>query len=239
MIQQQDGWLFLSHSNKDFEPVRQIRNTLEKHGFRPITFFLKCITDNSELDGLIKREIEARKWFVYVESEHSKRSNWVQKEREYAEALNKKSFTINLDRDYMAQLWDIIRRTTVFMSYSRQDDKIADRILKELSNNEFQIRWHPSYQTDDWPKEMEKIIDTAGTCLLLMTENAVESHHVRVESYRAFSKKHSTLVVMVGDVQLKNGLETFIPKLRQVRISDPPTKQELHDLIQKIIELQD
>lgn len=239
MIDQRDGWLFLSHSNKDFESVCQIRNTLEKHGFQPITFFLKCITDENELEDLIKREIAARRWFVFVNSENSNESKWAKAELAYARELNKKIFEIDANGNYKAQLRDIFRRTTVFMSYSMHDKDIAKLILEELNNNDFQIRWHPSYQTDDWPKEMEKIIDTAGTCLLLMTENAVESHHVREESYRAFSKKHSTLVVMVGDVQLKNGLETFIPKLRQVRISNPPTKQELHDLIQKIIELQD
>jgi len=238
MIEQKDGWLFLSHSNEDFEPVCQIRNTLEKHGFRPITFFLKCITDKSELDNLIKREIEARKWFVYVESENSKRSNWVQKEREYAEALNKKSFTINLDGNYTEQLRNIIRRTTVFVSYSQSDETIADSILKELGNHDFQIRWHPSYLTNDWPKQMEKMIDTAGTCVLLISNNSVNSHHFRVESYRAFSQEHTTLAVMIGDVQLKNGLENYIPELPQVRMSDPPTAQELQSLIQKIIELQ-
>jgi hypothetical protein len=37
------AWIFLSHSNKDFEKVREIRNDLEQLGHRPLMFFLKCL----------------------------------------------------------------------------------------------------------------------------------------------------------------------------------------------------
>lgn len=34
-------WVFLSHSNKDYEKVRIVRNILEEHGFRPLMFFFE------------------------------------------------------------------------------------------------------------------------------------------------------------------------------------------------------
>ena len=53
-------WVFLSHSNKDYEKVRQVRNILEQQGYRPLMFFLNCLNDDNEIDGLIKREIELK-----------------------------------------------------------------------------------------------------------------------------------------------------------------------------------
>lgn len=77
------GYIFLSHSHDDITKVRQIRNTLEENGFEPLCFYLKCLNDDSEIEDLIKREIDAREWFVFVNSENSRKSKWVTLEREY------------------------------------------------------------------------------------------------------------------------------------------------------------
>ena len=36
-------FVFLSHSHHDYEKVRMVRDLLEKEGFRPLMFFLKCL----------------------------------------------------------------------------------------------------------------------------------------------------------------------------------------------------
>lgn len=54
-------WIFLSHSNKDFAKVRLIRNYLEERSCRPLIFYLKCLSNDDEIDDLIKREIDCRK----------------------------------------------------------------------------------------------------------------------------------------------------------------------------------
>ena len=69
-------WIFISHSSKDIEKIRMIRNEFEKYGQNPLAFHLKCLkTDTNEnkneLLDLIKREIESREWFVFCESESS------------------------------------------------------------------------------------------------------------------------------------------------------------------------
>ena len=45
-----DIWVFLSHSKKDYEKVREVRNLLEEQNFRPLMFFLKCLNDDEEID---------------------------------------------------------------------------------------------------------------------------------------------------------------------------------------------
>ena len=62
------GYIFLSHSHDDIDKVRKIRNHLEKDGFEPLCFYLKCLEDDSEIEDLIKREIDAREWFVFINS---------------------------------------------------------------------------------------------------------------------------------------------------------------------------
>ena len=234
MIQRQDGWVFLSHSNADFEQVRQIRNKLEDQGFRPIAFFLKCLTDGDELDNLIKREIEARRWFMFVDSENSRNSKWAKAERAYAESIGKTVYTVGVT-DYREKLNSFMKRATVFMSYSQKDRDMAGLIRAKLSDNDFRV-WLDEvvYFTPKWKQEMKNQIDNAGLCLLLISNRAVESHHVRVESYRAYSECRPVIAIMVGDVELANGLEDFLPFVPQFRISEKPTEEELDALIEYI-----
>ena len=59
-IDSSNAWVFISHSNKDFEKIIQVRNKLERLQYKPLLFFLKCLDDDSEIFDLIKREIKAR-----------------------------------------------------------------------------------------------------------------------------------------------------------------------------------
>lgn len=53
------GWVFISHSHQDISLVRKIRNHLESLGFEPLMFFLKCLSDDDEIDflGLYQSEM--------------------------------------------------------------------------------------------------------------------------------------------------------------------------------------
>ena len=46
--QNDEVWIFLSHSNKDYEKVRLVRNVLEGQSLRPLMFFLHCLSDDEE-----------------------------------------------------------------------------------------------------------------------------------------------------------------------------------------------
>lgn len=84
-------WIFLSHSNEDYDLVCKLRNLLEERGLRPIMFFLKCLEGepNDVVLDLLKKEISARPRFILCESDNSRKSYWVQKEVEYIKSLNK------------------------------------------------------------------------------------------------------------------------------------------------------
>lgn len=65
-----NAWVFLSHSNKDFNKVKILRNKLEERYYKPLLFFLKCLDDDDEIFELIKREISARDRFILCNSKN-------------------------------------------------------------------------------------------------------------------------------------------------------------------------
>ena len=115
------GWIFISHSHLDIDIVRKIRNKLEDRGFEPLMFFLKCLNDDNEIESLIKREINEREWFIYVESENAAKSRWVQSERAYISQLSgKKVFTINVNDDITEQINNITKQLKIFITEKSQ-----------------------------------------------------------------------------------------------------------------------
>ncbi len=86
-----NGYFFLSHSSKDIEKVRKIRNLIEQENGNPILFYLKCLDgdnpsgeDKEQLKGLISREILARKKFILCKSKYTETplsSEWIEWEK--------------------------------------------------------------------------------------------------------------------------------------------------------------
>lgn len=82
-----------------------MRNEFERLGHNPLAFHLKCLTDKTEdgkkeLFDLIKREIEAREWFVFCESPEAKKSPNVALEHSYILNSGKdKIWSIDMTQD--------------------------------------------------------------------------------------------------------------------------------------------
>ena len=129
--QSNEIWVFLSHSNKDYEKVRQVRNLLENQSLRPLMFFLHCLNDDDEIDSLIKREIDCRTRFILCDSENARKSRWVQKEVEYIKSQNRICETIDLSMDIneiFAHLQEFINKTKIFISYNREQLQLAKSV---------------------------------------------------------------------------------------------------------------
>lgn len=239
MIQRNDGWLFLSHSTKDFELVRQIRNTLEDHGFRPITFFLKCLTDEEELDSLIYREIAARRWFVYIDSENSRRSKKVNEELDYATELGKKIYTVKTNQDYLPQLREIMRRATVYLSYSHRDRALAQKIRRKLVDNDFQVWADDGLDAGmDWVSNLTDRIREAcvdGFIIPIITANFLESRHCAEELYYTLQQNGMVLPIYFGMDELPPGIAFLLSNVQGIRMTTAPSEQELDELIDTLI----
>lgn len=142
MANNNEIWVFLSHSNKDYEKVRQVRNMLEEQSLRPLMFFLHCLNDDDEIDSLIKREIDCRTRFILCDSENARTSKWVQKEVEYIKSQNRICETIDLSKsmdEIMATLQDFINKTRIFISYNREEYALAEMVYNRLSLYDFDV----------------------------------------------------------------------------------------------------
>lgn len=134
-FQEKEIWIFLSHSNRDFAKVRRIRNYLEEHSCRPLMFYLKCLSNDDEIDDLIKREIDCRTRFIICESDNSKASKWVQSEVRYIKSQQRTYETIDLsksEKEIKVQLDKLVKSTQIFLSYSSEDYELVSAVYSHI-----------------------------------------------------------------------------------------------------------
>jgi TIR domain len=181
MSNSEGAWIFLSHSTKDWDEVRQVRNLLEEKGHKPLVFFLKCLTEHSEVDVLIRREIEARNWFLLCDSENARQSSWVQAEVAYIKGKKEKHHEeIDLNASLESQIERIDRlckRVTVFLSYARPDLPYARRIKEALVAHDYGV-WldiEAISPGTSWEQEITTAIERAverGFVLVLLSPSS-------------------------------------------------------------------
>ena len=182
-MKNEGGWVFISHSHQDIAKVRYIRNRLEQRGFEPLLFFLKCLSDEDEIEGLIKREISEREWFIYADSDNSRNSKWVKSERDFIKTLkDKKIFEINLDEDLDEQIDHIANQLSVFLSYAHADQALVNIVKQRLLQEEFLVLEEEQLQIGtDIESQLRVMIEDAsenGFVLLFLTENSIHSGYV-------------------------------------------------------------
>ncbi len=140
---EKDIWVFISHSNKDFEQVRKVRNYLEEHSCRPLLFYLMCLSDDAEIDQLIKREIDCRTRFIFCESAHSRTSRWVQSEIAYMKSSRKNFTTIDLskpDNIIQKELDKFLQSIQAYFLYSNHEAELAQDALQHVSKYDIRCR---------------------------------------------------------------------------------------------------
>lgn len=203
--------------------------------------FLKCLDDDSEIEDLIKREIDAREWFVFVDSENSRNSKWVTLEREYITRTDrKKIITVDINDDNSID--DAIRRIThnlrVFISYAHKDDAIARRIINKLEEKDYLV-----FNMDripvggDYMEVLANAISEAskdGCVIALLTANSIQSKWVRHEILFAIEEGGNVIPVISGDVKLYGRLYWEFSGRPKYYLSENPTDDEIDDMIEQI-----
>ncbi len=236
MIKQEDIWVFLSHSNKDYEKVRLVRNMLEEHSMRPLMFFLHCLNDDDELDSLIKREIDCRTRFILCDSENARKSRWVQKEVEYILSQNRIYQTIDL-KDNIEIIYDklkpFIRRTKVFISYNREEYSIAKQVYERLSEYDFMV-----YLDRFWDSTEPYIIQNYNKTLHFMDSAVEEGYFISLMNERILktfsgARKELTKAMEKAKKQRIPFDQIFIPFATKASITEEiKNDKDLHPLIE-------
>lgn len=245
MENMEGGYVFLSHSHLDIRRVRKIRNKMEEEGFEPLCFYLKCLDDDSELESLIEREIDAREWFVYVDSPNARNSKWVKKERAYIEKCgNKKIMTIDLESGEVLEetAERIMKSLRVFLSYSRRDQEIVRRFQQELIRRDLQVWWDldlPSAPGNDWVGTIANQIEQAseqGGVVVFISEHTMKSAFQRNELEYAIDRDANIFSIILGDVILSDAWRLRIGRLHCLRMDREPTQEQIQRAVDQIEE---
>ena len=236
------GYIFLSHSHEDIVKVREIRNRLEQDGFEPLCFFLKCLDDDSEIEDLIKREIDAREWFVFVNSENSRKSRWVTLEREYITKTNSKKIItvdINDEQSVADAIQKISHNLRIYISYSHKDEAVAKRIKCSLKDKDYLA----FTAQEDIPAGAEyastvvnaiKEASQDGCVIALITADAVKSEWVKREIVLAYDQGGNVIPVLVGDVELDRVLQFLFYNTQTYTLSENPTDEEINEMVEQM-----
>ena len=237
------SWVFLSHSNLDYERVTFVRNVLERNNKRPIMFFLKCLEKEDELSDLLKREIDARDQFILCDSENARRSKWVQDEVRYIKSKGRVYQTINLedsDEAIEKEVTDFVNRSKVFISYSHYDISLA-RIVMDLLRQYGYGVWIDLYSIEagaSFKRVITKALDVSGRSgfqLILLSRNSMNSEWCLKETSYFVSKYGNkwAIPVNIDGTRLSDG---FARQLSGIPICDVSTCGSLEEQAQKIVE---
>jgi len=244
-VEKEGGWIFISHSHKDVDLVRKIRNYLEAIGLEPLMFYLKCLTDDNEIEGLIKREIDERDWFIYVDSVNARNSKWVQTEREYIEKFDDKTvFTINLNDNLGIQLdrlEHIAKQMIAYIVYAHADLDLQKKVKAKLIEKDMLIISDEEIVGDDTAIEerLSKAVRDAaksGFCVVLITERAANSIGIQLELAEVKKQGGKIVPVYVGNAKATKELLQYIGDVQGVHIDREPTSEQLDLIVEEILE---
>ena len=227
-------YFFISHSHLDIEKVRIIRNIIEETFFyEPILFFLKCLSDENEINHLLQREIAERIWFVYCKSKNAEQSKFVQNERKYIDDLMKRGtykqlLTVELDE---FEIWDErcyeyirqqiayqIRKTKIFLSYSHRDEATAAFLRKRFTERGYSVWWDGELTlAESWQQTIRNKIKEHsykdGLILHIVSENSWKSEVVMDEIGYALARGAMIVPIVIDAAKISNQIRANMPNL--------------------------
>ncbi len=238
-MEKKGGWIFVSHSHADIETVRKIRNRFEELGYEPLLFYLKCLSDHDEIADLIRREINEREWFVYVDSENARNSDWVKSEREYiAQCEGKKLMTIDITGDVIAQTESIARSLKVFISASARDRDAAKRLGEAFADRDYLVLSGDTLAPgESFLSQIGEQVEDAsreGFVLVLIGEESAGSPLIAEEVRRAKACGGKLIPIYLEGATLPDSLMPLLGDLPGAHISRTPTEAELDALFRLI-----
>jgi hypothetical protein len=245
------AWIFVSHSHRDLEKVRQIRNELERLGHNPLLFFLKCLeADDARLPELIRDEIKSRTFFVLCNTRASQRSKWVKQEIELVKQVTQRPrktvVVMNLERDLKAELHKLARlskRATIFISYAKLDLEVAERIRRALLLHDYRV-WFDTHSLGagtDLFSDIRSAIDGAvaqGFVMVLLSPASLASQFCRQETEYALKlaaqSRWSNVFPIVVAPFARVALPPHLANIQWFDLTTGPFDERIQELIRNL-----
>ena len=196
--------IFLAHSTIDVKAARQVRNLFEDMDHDVLLLKLSQQMTEDYLKTLLEREIQAHDWLVMLSSDNTDRSDWVAFETRFAREKHKPVFEIDLTRCthetedalrdcLQGQVSAVSRNIRVFLSYSRTDQVLAERLRADLSAQGFEVwREDPLGDAKNLAEQFTEAIDNIlarGAMVLVLNDASLDSEFVMDEVRYALMRK--------------------------------------------------
>lgn len=242
---QQKLSVFLSHSHKDIEKVRKLRDILEFLDCEPLMFYLKCLDeDKDELNDFIRREINARNLFIYCKSKSAEQSAWVQKELAYIRSLDsKRLYTVDIDQSMtcgmlglLEKITGIIRRNQVFISYAHSDGAV---IAQDLYRNLQKKGYNVFLDVNAIPSGanfseyiINKLNETVenGVFIPIITPRYADSKWCGKELLNVAESDGRVLPLIVGNTELTPVVRYAISRIQCLKIGEKISEDTISDI---------
>lgn len=249
-----DIWVFLSHSNKDFAQVRKLRNLLEDNGFRPIMLYLRSKEDPTkfdELKQLIFDEIDHRNRFIYCKSPNAEKSKWVDEEIKHLKQTNRGYDKIEInssEADIKGFVENYKVKASIYIAFSHQDSAIADKIYCRLKKYDSYTLYYPPRMFgagSSFAHTIEEAIEKTkrnGFYIVLLSMSALQSQWLENEvsmSLENNSKRNIIPIVADGGVTKMLPSNPVFDRLKECNIIDMGgyyEEETIDKAVDKIIE---
>ena len=234
-------WVFLSHSNKDFDKVRILRNKMEERGMRPLMFFLKCLDSAPETFELLKREIDVRPRFFLCDSKNSRSSEWVQREVEYIKSKNRQFITVDLDdmESLDKKIQEMISRSQVYFSYSRKDYPIVEKLSEALQKLGFRVLELENLLSYNFERALINIIEEAcenGYVIYIISKNSGRSEWIKREIDHTI-RMGGYVIPVVIDYAWEELHQSAVSHLNAINIDTCNLEESINDFCDRMLQI--
>jgi hypothetical protein len=181
-------------------------------------FYLKCLSNDEEIDDLIKREIDCRTRFIICESDNSKASKWVKSEVEYIKSQHRTYETIDLSKsesEIEAQLDQLVKSTQIFLSYSRSDYELVNAVYSHVCKYEIRCYFDvESLASGYFHKKISHALSLAkdfGFIAFFASQHSLSSPYCMKEVQEAVELGANVFILLL-DKYAKDHIKEYFPQ---------------------------
>lgn len=197
------------------------------------------------MDSLIKREIDAREWFVFCDSPAAEQSPYVRDEHAYIIESGKENvWTIDMTADIDVILNKVRKICTdieVFVSYVWKDREKAQSLIRALVKKDYSV-WTPDDAlTNGGDSYRSDISDAITRCaykgffVILITPDSVSSSFVAQELAAAYSQGASIIPVVLGNPLIPDNIDYYIRDVQRITVRTENDFAQVVDMLNSYV----
>ena len=134
---------------------------------------MKCLSNDDEINELIRREIDCRTRFIICDSKNARASKWVQSEIDYVKSRGRKYEIIDLDAsddEIYNKLDKVIKQSKTYICYSRNDYDFVQSVIAHLRKYEMRLFWNVQ-------EDFGMALNDKLSCMHVQTDNP--DHYIK------------------------------------------------------------